>query len=194
MHEKRTSARAERRAKRLRETAFHEAGHAVAAFFYDVPVRRVTIVPEGDSLGRTIYMPRVVNATRRVFEGYDAKPRDRQMVENKLVSTACGRAAARRLTGRTNYVGADHDLEAEGEIMLRLGYVGDELRLYGRLLDSQARRFVDLRWRQVCDVAEALLARSQLSADELREVMRASIDAEASEMYARLTGPHLSVH
>jgi Peptidase family M41 len=169
------------RVRRLEQTAYHEAGHAVAAFFHDVPIRHVTIVPGSDYLGRTTYMPRVVSALRRVLDDRGSL-RDRELVEHKLLSSACGRAAARRLTGRTSYTGAAGDFENEDEIMFGLGYEGGEIGLYGRLLDSQARRFVDLRWRQVVAVAEALLERQRLDDDELAQIIRTSIDAEMAEM------------
>jgi ATP-dependent Zn protease len=45
----------QQRAKRLRETAYHEAGHAVAAFRLRVAFRYVDIIPEGDQLGAVVH-------------------------------------------------------------------------------------------------------------------------------------------
>jgi hypothetical protein len=147
-----------------------------------VAVRYVTIEPGETFRGRVMYMPRVTNAIRRVLDEVNATARDTQLVESKLLSSACGRAAERRLTGRTSYVGAAGDFGTEDEIMLRLGYEDDALRLYGRLIDVQARQVIDLRWRQVIDVADALLERRTLTGDELRDVVVASVDAEMREL------------
>jgi len=41
-------------------TAIHEAGHTVVAYFtaHTIPLHKVTIVPRGDSLGHTAFMPK----------------------------------------------------------------------------------------------------------------------------------------
>ena len=46
--------------KDLKETAIHEAGHAVAMFHLAThdPVRYITIIPRGQSLGATWYLPK----------------------------------------------------------------------------------------------------------------------------------------
>ena len=41
--------------RKLRATACHEAGHAVAAWHTDLKFRRVTIKPEDDSLGHLMH-------------------------------------------------------------------------------------------------------------------------------------------
>ena len=44
------------RSKRLATVAYHEAGHAVAAFIRGIKTPKVTIVPEpGKSLGRLVW-------------------------------------------------------------------------------------------------------------------------------------------
>jgi ATP-dependent Zn protease len=45
-------------------TAFHEAGHAVAAFFLDIPIPTVTIVPDKDYLGLTLTQEQLREANR----------------------------------------------------------------------------------------------------------------------------------
>jgi ATP-dependent Zn protease len=41
----------------LRQTAWHEAGHAVVAWYQGFTVTLVSISPEGDSLGRSQHIP-----------------------------------------------------------------------------------------------------------------------------------------
>ena len=85
----------------LRCTAIHEAGHAVAAWClptHDV-VRHITIIPRGQSLGATWYLPRddSSNATRN------------EMYE-QIVSLLGGRVAEALFLGDIS-VGASNDIE-----------------------------------------------------------------------------------
>lgn len=45
--------------KDLRETAIHEAGHAVVSYFmeHSDPVHKITIIPRGNALGATFFLP-----------------------------------------------------------------------------------------------------------------------------------------
>jgi cell division protease FtsH len=45
--------------KDLRETAIHEAGHAVVSYFmeHSDPVHKITIIPRGQALGATFFLP-----------------------------------------------------------------------------------------------------------------------------------------
>ena len=87
--------------KDLRETAIHEAGHAVA--MYHLPtqdrVMNITIVPRGQSLGATWHIPRddSANLTRN------------QMYE-EIVSLLGGRVAEALFVGDIS-VGASNDID-----------------------------------------------------------------------------------
>ena len=87
--------------KDLKETAIHEAGHAVAMYYLPThdPVRHITIVPRGNSLGATWYIPRddSANLTRN------------QMFE-QIVSLLGGRVAEALFVGDIS-VGASNDIE-----------------------------------------------------------------------------------
>ena len=87
--------------KDLRETAIHEAGHAVAMFHLPTndPVRHITISPRGQSLGSTWSLPRddSFNITRN------------QMYE-QIVSLLGGRVAESLFLGDIS-VGASNDID-----------------------------------------------------------------------------------
>ena len=87
--------------KDLRETAIHEAGHAVAMFFLPTadPVRHITIIPRGQSLGATWHLPKddSFNMTRN------------QMYE-EIVSLLGGRVAEALFLGDIS-VGASNDID-----------------------------------------------------------------------------------
>ena len=87
--------------KDLKETAIHEAGHAVAMYHLPThdPVRHITIIPRGQSLGATWYLPKddSANMTRN------------QMYE-QIVSLLGGRVAEALFLGDIS-VGASNDID-----------------------------------------------------------------------------------
>ena len=95
-----------RQRKDLRETAIHEAGHAVAMYHLPTqdPVLQITIVPRGRSLGATWHIPRddSFNMTRN------------QMYE-EIVSLLGGRVAEALFLGDIS-VGASNDIDRATKI------------------------------------------------------------------------------
>ena len=87
--------------KDLKVTAIHEAGHAVAMYVLPThdPVRHVTIVPRGQSLGATWYIPRDDSANMTRNEMYE-----------QIVSLLGGRVAEDLFLGDIS-VGASQDIE-----------------------------------------------------------------------------------
>ncbi len=90
----------------LKATAIHEAGHAVAMYRLDAhdPVRHISIVPRGNTLGATWYMPKddTVNLTRN------------QMYQ-QIVGLLGGRVAEALFLGDIS-VGASNDIERATKI------------------------------------------------------------------------------
>ena len=87
--------------KDLKETAVHEAGHAVAMYnlpTYD-PVRQITIVPRGQSLGATWYLPKDDSSNLTRNEMYE-----------QIVSLLGGRVAEALFLGDIS-VGASNDID-----------------------------------------------------------------------------------
>ena len=87
--------------KDLKETAIHEAGHAVA--MYRLPtqeeVRHITIIPRGNSLGATWYLPKD-----------DASNLTRNQMYEEIVSLLGGRVAEALFVGDIS-VGASNDID-----------------------------------------------------------------------------------
>ena len=87
--------------KDLKETAIHEAGHAVAMYFLPShdPVRHITIVPRGKSLGATWYIPRD-----------DSSNLTRNQMYEQIVGLLGGRVAEALFLGDIS-VGASNDID-----------------------------------------------------------------------------------
>ncbi len=87
--------------KDLKETAVHEAGHAVAMYNLPThdPVRQVTIVPRGQSLGATWYLPKDDSSNLTRNEMYE-----------QIVSLLGGRVAEALFLGDIS-VGASNDID-----------------------------------------------------------------------------------
>ncbi|MBO5317164.1 MAG: ATP-dependent zinc metalloprotease FtsH [Oscillospiraceae bacterium] len=87
--------------KDLKETAIHEAGHAIA--MYHLPtqetVRQITIVPRGNALGATWYIPRD-----------DSASLTRNQMYEKIVGLLGGRVAEALFVGDIS-VGASNDID-----------------------------------------------------------------------------------
>ena len=87
--------------KDLKETAVHEAGHAVAMYNLPThdPVRQITIVPRGQSLGATWYLPKD-----------DSSNLTRNGMYEQIVSLLGGRVAEALFLGDIS-VGASNDID-----------------------------------------------------------------------------------
>lgn len=87
--------------KDLKETAIHEAGHAVAMFRLPThdPVRHITIIPRGQSLGATWYLP-----------GDDSSNLTRNQMYEQIVGLLGGRVAEALFVGDIS-VGASNDID-----------------------------------------------------------------------------------
>ena len=87
--------------KDLKETAIHEAGHAVAMYHLPThdPVRHITIIPRGQSLGATWYIPRD-----------DSSNLTRNQMYEQIVSLLGGRVAEALFLGDIS-VGASNDID-----------------------------------------------------------------------------------
>ena len=84
-----------------RNTAYHEAGHALvgALLEHTDPVHRITIIPRGQALGLTAFLPKE-----------DAHNHSRKYLVNRIAVAMGGRAAEELIFGETS-TGASNDIQ-----------------------------------------------------------------------------------
>ena len=158
--------------KSVRTSAIHEAAHAVAAVLVSQGIKRVTIVPHGNSFGHVI--PR--KPPRKLYEAVESgtpTPAQRAMVEGYVVYILAGPEAARRYRGRSDHIGASDDRKAVDAWMSPLEANDDVRAAWLRYLKLRAKVFVDRHWPEINAVADALIMRWTLSEDDVLEAIRA---------------------
>ena len=92
--------------KDLRITAYHEAGHAVAMYYLPThdPVHQITIIPRGNSLGATWYLPKE-----------DSTHLTRNEMYEKIVGLLGGRVAEELFLGDIT-TGASNDIDRASDL------------------------------------------------------------------------------
>ncbi len=194
--------------KDLKETAIHEAGHAVA--MYNLPsqdsVRHITIIPRGNSLGATWYLPTD-----------DSSSLTRNQMYEQIVGLLGGRVAEALFVGDIS-VGAANDIDRASKLARdmvarygmceRLGtvsYLGGGEVFIGRdyqttksyseavagTIDEEVKKLIDKAYdhcRQILEkdaeklhrVVEYLLEHESMTGDQFRACMEGKLIEEAS--------------
>jgi hypothetical protein len=151
-------------------TAYHEAGHAVAAVALNVAIGKkgVSILSDQDSVGRLYTHKHVSGDPQSLLTG-----RMRLRLEETTIVSLAGEIAQRKYRPSSVYrhhAGSDRDRNFD-----RLScMVGNprELVAYWRWLLIRAENLVNSppRWAQIEAVAKALVERKTLSASEVRQI------------------------
>jgi len=196
-----------------RNTAYHEAGHALVAFVRDHsdPIHKVTIIPRGMALGVTVYLP----GDRHTYT--------REYMETRLAMLYGGRVAEEIFLGQMT-TGAGNDIERATEMaramvceygMSRLGpltfgkkeeqiFLGREIAQHrdfseetARMIDEEVRRLIDEAYKSAFSlvkeyspamhrIANALLERETIDAEEVRLLIEGK---ELPELRSSLASP-----
>ncbi len=189
--------------KEKKNTAYHEAGHALVQAVLDTgdyPVHKVTIIPRGQSLGSTMYLPTKDKYTQgkkellvrlaTVMGGRIAE----EMILGDITSGAYGdiryaTAIARKMVcewGMSEKLGNVHyGVDDEQPVFLgrELARPQSVSEATARVIDEEIRRFTDEAYEQAKKVltdnkdklivlAEALLEFETLDGDEVLEIVR----------------------
>jgi hypothetical protein len=169
LHETRQRAVTGRSDTALRATAFHEAGHAVAAWSRGIKVTSATVVPAGRFLGQVTH----VNPLRGVRLDCDGSDRARRRAEADIVVLLAGPAAQRRhnpRSWRSCHGASDH--ERATDLAMRVNGSEEAAEAYLNWLAIVARDEVDTFWDVVERVARELFERRTLSAAEVAACCR----------------------
>jgi hypothetical protein len=164
-----------RNAKRLEATAYHEAGHAVMAWSLRVRVDKVSICPEGDSLGHCSH-EKIVRGRNPELD--DSLRRRDQYEKDILVALAGG--IAQRLfncrSWRRLYV--EGDWRKAARLAFNINGSSEQADAYLRWLEIRAKDTISSKrmWPLVKALARELLLKRKLSRDEVLAVIQRTLN------------------
>ncbi len=208
--------------KDLRETAIHEAGHAVAMWHLPThdPVRHITIIPRGQSLGSTWSLP-----------SDDSSNMTRNQMYEQIVSLLGGRVAEALFQGDIS-VGASNDIDRAtklakdmvarygmceklgtvsyldgGEVFIGRDYqttksysektaatIDDEVKVLIDRAYDRCRQILSENEAQLNAVVEFLLEKESMSGEQFAAIMKGEAVGEtsATAMFDSFTEPQES--
>ena len=179
-----------RNQKALRNTAFHEAGHAVEAFMLGVPFRSVTIKAAAESLGMVRFhrWPKWVIPNTAEFN----ERRARAWLEKQAQISFAGQIAETIHTGRRparRYFHARDNDHAFDNATVVCGS-DDECSawldwLFIRTRDQLSQQLV---WNAVEALAEELMKWERVSGARARKLIRNALSTPSHEERSRLAG------
>jgi ATP-dependent Zn protease len=139
-------------------TAYHEAGHAVVALALGRPVRRVSIVPDGQFLGMCTFGKGV------------SRPSD-DWLEREILIALGGIAAEARHIGTYHWDGAARDQQLAHRLAVQRAGERQAERLEGRLL-AKAEHLLgqEAHWRAVELIAAELVRHRSISGRAARHL------------------------
>jgi hypothetical protein len=155
--------------KRLEATAYHEAGHAVAAWWLDLPFKYVTINPDVGSLGHVMH-----NQAPKWFNP-EIETGDRQRLrgERHIMAGFAGQIAEGKYRGRRPRYGMDSDNDSAVNMAMYFCGTTDTTEAFMHFCFLSSRDLTIKSWWAVKAVAKALLERMTLSRKEVKETIRA---------------------
>jgi hypothetical protein len=160
---------------RLRSTAYHEAGHAVAAYWHRIRLDSITIEPDGDCQGHTrIGTP----LAKHWLDAGHTGSRGRKRMEAYALLVIAGPAAQRRYRPRSvrSWHGRQDFKNADDLVSYFVGSDA-ERDAYLHRMSVRANAFVALPdvWRAIGTVADRLIRERRLGRAELRRTIRVSL-------------------
>ena len=154
--------------QRRRRTAYHEAGHALAAWKLKIPFKRVSVVA-ADKTWHVLY-PALLSGS----DWDSIPPRARDRLERRMIVGLAGGEAERLISGRYNHRGARSDYRNVWDIVSRLAGSIEEASAYSMWLSLRARNLIRApQHRPSLDaLAAALMAQSKIDGVAAVTIMR----------------------
>jgi ATP-dependent Zn protease len=153
------------RRRKHESTAYHQAGHAVVAVVLGLKIGRrgVTIVPD-NGRGTLGYANITVQLRERPDGATSARTRAR--IEAWAVAHLAGDVAERKFNGRRR-LGGHSDLLRAFDLLEYISTSVEQFDARLRVAYVGARDLIEDNWPSVQAVAEELLSKKTLSADEV---------------------------
>jgi hypothetical protein len=150
-------------------TAHHEAGHAVVASALGYKPMSATIIPTREDHGWVKYP----NPLRGIQLDIDGSDKARLRAERLIKICLAGPLAQRRFkpsSWRRGHGASDFDMAAD--VAMRVCGSGKQAAAFVKWLEVVTREMVEAQWGPITRVAERLMARKRLSAEEIAVAIR----------------------
>lgn len=158
--------------KSLQRTAYHEAAHAVLAYFLRVGLRRVTVVADEDSEGASFDGGEFSEDT----EELRLHAKEAFWLRMATVRYA-GAEAVRRLAPRSKWRdGATNDYRWASIALEKITLDSQSLRALQTYTMRRSRLLVENYWPEIESLARALIQRKELDGVEAVKEMLASLN------------------
>lgn len=172
-----------RRLKKLERTAYHEAGHAVAAYCLKRSFNYVSILGDADSLGK------VETRHMRNFDlDGDLSQRTEHLVRREIVLKLAGPLAVELAAGKTGhwdgFLGGAYDIPAAFELAQSVAGSVEESDGFIHWLWEYTRNLLALpfNWAAVEALAATLLRDGRVSYPRARAVIKHALQGSYGEV------------
>lgn len=157
-----------KRPTKLERTAYHEAGHAVAAYSLRRKIIEVSIVPEPGLLGRVTH-----TLLKDFHPDYDTRLSTLRKGEKEITFSLAGIIAQKRLTGRRDWTLGHIDITDALGIASNLMGDDKEAQRYVNKLWHKTEKLIYAppRWAAVKALAAELLRCRKMSGRKARRIM-----------------------
>lgn len=171
--------------ERLKRTAYHEAGHAIACLSVGRAFGKATIVPEGDKLGY-VSNPANYKFLDPTITSYSWDPKDLRKIREQIVVFLAGYASTEILLGR--YVMRRWDsfdyqyiLDLLDALYAGLGQdkeVDKEVSAYIEYMELVTKNILRKNWSLVEKVADTLINERTMSYNRIKQIAPRFIQLE----------------
>ena len=164
-----------RRRKAIEDSAWHEAGHAVACLVLRRRLSFASIDGRGGGLVRCSQHPNLDPRHR------SSRSRIRRNIRREIVITWAGIMAAARASGRRTAAGDLRDAEGIVTLLNRLSGSPEEQIAIGRWLREAAEELLHQHWSAVKSITKALVEQHRLSGIHCRRLAGKAIAVDRSQ-------------
>lgn len=155
--------------RRKDHTAYHEAGHAVAAYVLGRDFFSVSITSEGNSAGRCYFAARP-----ETFDPWNRDPATRSRLEIEVITDLAGGIAERIATGFDNLQGMASDVYAAMDTAIYVTSNETQRLAYLERAEARAESILRQHWGAVQALADALLRLGEIEFPQARAIIEGS--------------------
>ena len=150
--------------QRQREaTAYHEAGHAVACYVFKHQIKKVSIIPGEGYQGKLHSSGLPEDLVERIVQRENLSPEEEKLLWEKTIISLAGPASECLFTGVYNWRGSMSD-------RFKANLFAPFLDRPAKECEEEAKKLIYSNWKKVKAVAQALLERHTLTAQQVQEI------------------------